>query len=629
MKRTLPALLLSVATACTAYAGLAPQAEATLYRHMLEVNAQWRTMDPAIAADARTVHFSDDAERIAMHLHLVEAYLKEHLPAGLAPEALAQRRLLLNDLDAYADRGVFPRNQVLHYRNPIFIDPYGTACAVGQLIIASGQRELAERIDREWETAYIADLIGSPTLAVPLKAWADSHGFTTDELAWIQPTYGPPPGWVELGGGTSGSVTTLLTLTDGDLLVAGAFLKAGGLERKHVARWNGSTYEEMGKGLNGQPMCAVEFSGKIIVGGSFQSGLRDLAVWNGTTWTYTNVFPGMYPEVHALHIHNGRLYAAGSSSGFAGTDHEVRRWASGSWLPVGGKLNGSINAMTTYWGALTIGGNFTGHALFGGTDTSVQHVAQLVNNDWQQLTDGLNAPVYDLELMNGELYAAGDAYDANGNSVFGFARQPLYAPAWEMLLDPAEPLLPVSENTRINALHTVQNSAMYLGGRFELGAGPGVGKNLAVVYNGQNTIWPTAHVNKDVYDIATHGGEVVFGGAFTSQVSFDILTPWTSELDHVAIWSDGGDWQEWRSLAVAGLEFGLWPNPATDGITINYLPETHGNLLIRDAMGRVVLSEAYGSNAQRSIDLTGLAPGLYSVVITDSGDFGTRTFIKN
>jgi hypothetical protein len=27
--------------------------------------------------------------------------------------------------------------------------------------------------------------------------------------------------------------------------------------------------------------------------------------------------------------------------------------------------------------------------------------------------------------------------------------------------------------------------------------------------------------------------------------------------------------------------------PATEAITINYLPETHGNLLIRDAAGRV------------------------------------------
>jgi hypothetical protein len=89
MKRRLHALFLSVATACTAFAGLDPQVDASLYRHMLVVNAQWRTMDPQLAADVRSVHFSNDAERIATHLHLVQAFLKEHSPAGLAPEAMA------------------------------------------------------------------------------------------------------------------------------------------------------------------------------------------------------------------------------------------------------------------------------------------------------------------------------------------------------------------------------------------------------------------------------------------------------------------------------------------------------------------------------------------------------------
>lgn len=595
---------------------------------MLVVNAQWRTMDPQLAADVRSVHFSNDAERIATHLHLVQAFLKEHSPAGLAPEAMAQRMQLLNDLDAYADRGIFPRNYVLPWRNPIFIDPHGTACAVGQLIIESGHRELAERIDREAETAYVADILRSPTLAAPLNAWAAAHGFTADELAWIQPAYGSPPGWIELGNGTDGTVTTLLALNNGDLLVAGTFKQAGGSDRKHVARWDGSTYQPMGNGLNGTAECAVEYAGKIIVGGSFQGGLRDIAAWNGSAWTYGNAFPGMYPVVHALHIHNGRLYAAGSSTGFAGTDHEVRRYSNGSWLAVGGKLNGPINAMATYWGALTIGGNFTGNALFGTNDNSLQHVAQLVHDGWQQLTDGLNAPVYDLELMNGELYAAGDVYDDNGNLVFGFARQPLYGNAWELLMDPDDPLQPGPGYTRIHCLHTVQNSAMYIGGRFGFSNGMGYGKNFGVYYANPGSILPAAHVNKDVYDIATHGGEVVFGGAFTTQMTLDIILPGFTELGHIAKWSDGGDWNEWRSEAATQLEFGLWPSPATEAITINYLPETHGNLLIRDAAGRVVINEAFGNNAQRSIDVTSLAPGMYNVVLSDGTDFGTKNFVK-
>ncbi len=628
MRRTIPSLLLSVSATLAAQAGLEPQVDAPLYRHMLEVNAQWRTMDPALGGDARAVHFSNEAERIARHLHLVAAYLRVHVSAGTGGDALERRNGLLLALDAYADRGVFPRNYVLPCRNPVFIDPHGTACAVGQMMIESGHHGLAERIDREQELGHVAELLRSPTLAAPISAWALEHGFTAAELAWIQPAYGPEPGWTELGNGTNGLVTTLLPLTNGGLLVAGTFNQAGGQDCRHVALWNGSSFQQMGNGLNGRAECAVEYTGMVIVGGSFQGGLRDIAYWDGSNWTYGNAFPGMFPVVHALHLHGGRLYAAGSSSGFAGVDHEVRKLSGHNWVTVGEKLNGSVHAMATYWGALTIGGDFTGRATFGTTDSSAMHVAQLVNGGWQQLTNGLDAPVYDLELLNGELYAGGDAYNDQGDPVFGFARQPLYGTAWEPLVDPNAPLLPAPGYTRIHALHTVDNAAMYIGGRFGINHGAAQGKNFAVFHPNPGILLPSARVNTDVADIATQGGEVVFGGAFTTQTVAGILFPaFTSPLRHIAIWSPGGDWSV-RSAPASTLEIGLLPNPATEDLTITYTPETTGNLLLRDALGRTVYAGSFGSDARRMLDVSNLAPGLYSVVITDGGNFGVKTFVK-
>ncbi len=599
---------------------------------MTEINAQWPLMAPDLVHGSVAVHFTNDAERIAMHLHLVADHLGTHRPAGLAAAARAQREMLLDKLDAYADRGVFPRNEVLPYRNPIFIDPHGTACAVGQLMIESGHRELAERIDREQELGYVAELLGMSSLAAPITEWAQEHGFTPDELAWIQPAYGPPPGWTELGNGTDGNVTTLLALVNGDLLVAGTFNTAGGLEHRHVARWNGTTYLQMGNGLSGRPNCAVEYTGRIFVGGVFQGGLTDLAIWNGTTWVYTTVFGGNTTEVTALHVHNGRLYAAGGASGFAGFNYGVRRLSGGNWTMVGEELNGAVNAMATYKGALTIGGHFTGiGSPIGTPDHSAMHVAQLVSGSWQQLAGGLDAPVYDLELMNGELYAGGDVFDASGNARFGFARQALYNNVWETLIDPNNPLLPGNGYTRVYTLYTLQNSAMYLGGRFGIGQGYGQGRNLAVFYPGTDAMYRSAYVNKDVMDISTHGGEAVFGGAFTTQTVYDLIFwPYVSELSHVAIWSDGG-WgtTERSTLATASVpELGLAPNPAMDRLTITYAPGSNGNLLVRDAMGRVVLNEVFGTDTQRVLDVSALSPGLYSVVLTQGGSMGTKTFIK-
>lgn len=192
------------------------------------------------------------------------------------------------------------------------------------------------------------------------------------------------------------------------------------------------------------------------------------------------------------------------------------------------------------------------------------------------------------------------------------------------------PLEPAQGFTRILSLHNVQNTSMYLGGRFGFSSGAVHGRNLAVFYSTPtgDYLGSSAHVNKEVMDISTHGGEVVFGGAFTHQTIYDmIFQPYISPLNHVAIWSDGGWWTERSSLAT-GLEFGLAPNPATESLTITYVPEAQGDLVVRDATGRVVLHEAFGSNAQRVLDVSALAPGLYSVVITEGGNFGTKTFVK-
>ena len=131
------------------FAQLAPQRPASLNQHMVEVNKEWRSMDPLLAGGDRIVHFSSEAERIAMHLHLVRATLEVRTPEGLGADQVAARATLLEDLDAYADRGLFPQNDLLPYRNPVFIDRFNTACAVGQLMIESGNAALAVRIRKE------------------------------------------------------------------------------------------------------------------------------------------------------------------------------------------------------------------------------------------------------------------------------------------------------------------------------------------------------------------------------------------------------------------------------------------------------------------------------------------------
>jgi len=334
-----------------AHAQMSPRAAAPLIDHMREVNAQWDTQQPLLIDGARTVQFNSEAERIAMHLNLVRAQLMARTPEGLSAAQLSERTDLLNDLGSYAKRGLFPQNHVLPFRNPVFIDPHHTACAVGQLMIESGHRDLAERIDAEMELAYVHDMHRTD-----VDRWAQEHGFTEDELAWIQPGYSPSIPWNTLGNGTDGPVTTLLELGNGDLLLAGTFTNAGGIPVQNVALWNGAYYIPLGNGIVGLAECATEFNGTLYLGGSFQNDLMDLALWNGSTWSYENVFQGMNPRTHALHLFNGALHAAGEASGFAGTDDAVKRLVNGYWEQVGSTFDATVSALATHDGRLVAAG---------------------------------------------------------------------------------------------------------------------------------------------------------------------------------------------------------------------------------------------------------------------------------
>jgi hypothetical protein len=95
--------------------------------------------------------------------------------------------LLLDELVAYHQAGVFPKNRdVPDARVPRFVDEDGTRCAVAHLMERSGAVSLAARIAAERNGAYVPEMVDLPGVA----AWLDAAGLTVDEAAKIQPVYG-------------------------------------------------------------------------------------------------------------------------------------------------------------------------------------------------------------------------------------------------------------------------------------------------------------------------------------------------------------------------------------------------------------------------------------------------------
>jgi len=592
---------------CHRQAGLSPQQPATVFQHMVEVNTEWNVQDPELRSDGTVISFKNEAERIAMHLHLVRERLAEKTGEGFTAHQLEERRTLLQELDRYADRGRFPQNHVLPFRNPIFIDPNGTACAVGQLMIASGAEDLAKRIDSEMETAYIREMHW-PEIA----AWASDNGFSGDELAWIQPGYPPAIPWVTLGGGTDGTqVDELLRLSNGDLVVAGQFFHAGNTVVQNVARWNGIEYEAMGALPEGYVNAAIEFGGEIYLGGSFNSGLVDLLKWNNGTWEQSAVFSSKYAEVTALHQHQGDLYAAGSRSGFAGIDHSVERLDNGTWSPVGQGLNAPIKALETFDGALIAGGQFTDNFL--SQDNTILHVARLNENTWEQLGEGLNGSVYDLLVAGNDLYAGGDLVGEVA-TYFGLASFSGDALPWVPLLPNLGNYFssPLGGLAYINKM-LEHDGRIFLGGEFFVYSGMTIGNNLAVFNGSVDDVEPYAAFSGPVSDLEILG---------TDQLVACGVIDGLGNIATVDI-----------TTGIAGQgapELGIFPNPTADMVTVQLPSAVFSNapLRITDASGRSVSVPLERTGNTLRIDARALSSGTYFIEVVEEASIVKGRFTK-
>lgn len=618
MRNTFTTLALFAALA--AQAQLSPRTEAPLHHHMLEVNAQWAHRSPATAAPAAPVHFAGEAARIATHLRLVEAQLRAHAPEGLSPAAMANRSALLDHLAAYADRGLFPQNHVLPYRNPVFIDPHGTACAVGQLMIQSGHRALAERIDREQELGYVHELLRSPDLGGPIAAWAGEHGFTGDELAWIQPGYSPSTAWTAMGGGTNGPVSVMLNLSGGGVLLAGAFTEAGGVPMQQVALYQGAGFQALGTGVQGTILCAAELGDEIYLGGWGLGGIHDLAHWDGTQWNYGTVFSGKLPQIFALHVLDGTLYAAGETQGFAGADEYVMQQTATGWTPLAGNFNAPVRALGTHAGTLVAGGEFTAVSA-DGTDAPALHVAQWGAAGWTQLGDGLNGAVLALEQHAGSLYAGGAMY-GDASPVYGLARIAAGASAWEPLMPNLGDYIPITPGTtQVRALLS-DGGNLYVGGDFTTMMVMTLGNHLMRFLGAPDSFEPIANFNGAVnalaanpYLIDAYG--ICAGGEFT-----------LSTLDSVPYAAEAVLGTSVRD-AVQRPGMALFPNPASHRLDLRLDHPLAGpaTLELLDSQGRLVRTWPL-AQATATLDVSMLAAGVYTLRVSAPDLQLAQPFIK-
>lgn len=126
-----------------------------------------------------------EINRIKRHLQKVEKYLMSRNTSHLSHTLRRNRKYAIQYLREYRLRGKFPRNiQFPGQDVPHFIDSFGTACAVGYLMIRSGFFHVAQKVSKNENFAFVRE-IKTPEAHL----WIAQSGLSVDECAMIQPTY--------------------------------------------------------------------------------------------------------------------------------------------------------------------------------------------------------------------------------------------------------------------------------------------------------------------------------------------------------------------------------------------------------------------------------------------------------
>ncbi|GAB5416113.1 MAG: hypothetical protein Crog4KO_13020 [Crocinitomicaceae bacterium] len=258
------------------------------FAHLNEVNKEWQTN--RWLSPEQDISFANDVDRIQFHLISVVEILKQRKADHLSEGQRIKRITLLDTLLGYAQRKVFPTNTDHLERTPYFIDAIGVHCAVGYLMKQSGNEILAGRISTEHNFDYIRNI-----RTKGVSEWATDHGFTLDELAWIQPGYPRQERLIAPGGGTNGAITKMvMDSTSGNIYAIGTFDTIG-LDGacSQIALFQYDKAKCLQEGLHGNLRDLAVKNGAIYVVGEIlnEGETYSVAIYTDSSWKFLNV-PG-------------------------------------------------------------------------------------------------------------------------------------------------------------------------------------------------------------------------------------------------------------------------------------------------------------------------------------------------
>ena len=248
--------------------------------------------------------------------------------------------------------------------------------------------------------------------------------------------------WDTLGAGIKlydiPSVNSMIVY-NGKLIVGGFYTAVGNITPTNsIGAWNGSKWSAIGSGVraNGYPgtvNAMAVYNGELYVGGSFDSAggipVNNIAKWNGTSWSDVGgginklITASAGYSISAMAIYNGALYVGGFFDSAGGkVAHNIAEWNGSAWLTLGNGIhNGTltisseegdywVSALCVYNKNLYVGGMFDS----AGT-VPAKNIAVWNGSVWSALGNGMGGS------SSTEFYHVNCLYDIDSVLIAGGA----------------------------------------------------------------------------------------------------------------------------------------------------------------------------------------------------------------
>jgi hypothetical protein len=105
---------------------------------------------------------------------------------------------------------------------------------------------------------------------------------------------------------------------------------AGGTSANRIAKWNGTSWSNLGTGINSSVFSLKVYNNNLIIGGTFSiaggTNSNSIAKWNGSSWSPLG--SGLNSIVYALTIFNNDLIAGGMFTTAGGIPaNRIAKWS--------------------------------------------------------------------------------------------------------------------------------------------------------------------------------------------------------------------------------------------------------------------------------------------------------------